>query len=363
MTHLLALAFVFSGLLQPAALADSSETETLKQQRLQFLLLPIVFSSPDTRLAFGVLPQLVFRTQTSSNPSSIRMDAYYTLNRQYHILLRPTLWLSNDSWNLSGKFSFKKWPTSFYGIGNSTNEEEQEKFTETLYESSLEATTLIGDNYFAGLEYAFRHVEIDPHDDDNSRLRSGAIAGSNDHLVSTLGMLLRRDTRDNHYFPSGGSYHTLSVATSMKAFGSDFTYTRFSFDLRKYLSLSRQSSHVLALQGIVSVANGTVPFRSLASVGSTLRGYSSVRYIDRNQLALQAEYRFVPIWRRLGATIFAGAGDVFNRVDDLHLDRMKFSVGFGIRYLFSRSEKINIRLDYGFGKESSGDYLDLNEAF
>lgn len=362
MTLLLALAIIFSGFTNPFTVADSTEADTVGQQKLNFILLPIVFSSPDTRLAFGVLPNLVFRTRTSSNPSSIRMDAYYTLNRQYHILLRPTLWLSNDSWNLSGKFSFKKWPTSFYGIGNSTDEEEQEKFTETLYESSLEVATRMGSHYYAGLEYALRYARITPFDD-SGRLASGEITGSSNHLVTTLGILLRRDTRDNHYFPSKGSYHTLSAASSIKAIGSDFSYTRFSLDLRKYLNLSRKSSHVLALQGMVSVATGTVPFRSLASVGSTLRGYSSVRYIDRNQMALQAEYRFVPIWRRLGATIFAGAGDVFNRVDDLHPDRLKFSVGFGIRYLFSRSEKINIRLDYGFGKESSGNYLDLFEAF
>jgi hypothetical protein len=26
-------------------------------------------------------------------------------------------------------------------------------------------------------------------------------------------------------------------------------------------------------------------------------------------------------------------------------------------------EKINIRLDYGIGRKSSGDYIDINEAF
>lgn len=104
-----------------------------------------------------------------------------------------------------------------------------------------------------------------------------------------------------------------------------------------------------------------LPFRVPSSIGSTLRSYSSVRYIDRNLLAFQAECRIVPLWRRVGAVVFLGAGDFFDKMEDLHFNRIKFSAG--IRYLFSRSVKINIRLDYRFGKNSSGDYLDLNEAF
>ncbi|MGK7371090.1 MAG: hypothetical protein ACNS64_12825, partial [Candidatus Halalkalibacterium sp. M3_1C_030] len=81
------------------------------------------------------------------------MDAYYTQNKQYHVLLRPTLWLDNRFVNLSGKFSFKKWPTNFYGIGNINSLESPEKFTETLYEASVEATSHLGSDYFAGAAY------------------------------------------------------------------------------------------------------------------------------------------------------------------------------------------------------------------
>lgn len=339
---------------------DTTLVDSIKHKQTQFLLLPIIFSSPDTRLAFGVLPQVVFRNSPSSNPSSIRMDAYYTQNRQYHILLRPAFWLKDNRWSLSGKFSFKKWPTSFYGIGNNTLSDDRDKFTENLYEFSFQAARRIRSDYYGGINYSFTRSTIDPLNE-NGSLSSGNIIGTGRNLISVAGLVLKKDTRNNHFYPERGSYHTLEISSSSKLLGSDFDFTRFRLDLRKYISLKHRQ--VLALQTVFSVSTGDFPFRMLSSVGSTLRGYSTVRYIDRSLAAFQAEYRVAPLFWRLGFVAFAGVGDVFKNVNDLHINTLKFSTGIGLRYLFSRSERINIRLDYGLGNDSSGDYIDLNEAF
>jgi hypothetical protein len=132
-------------------------------------------------------------------------------------------------------------------------------------------------------------------------------------------------------------------------------------DFRRYIQLFR--SNVLALHAVGVRTGGSVPLRMLPSAGSTLRGYSTVRNIDRNMVALQAEYRVVPAAWRFGFVVFAGAGEVFHQPADIRLSRVKYSAGIGIRYVFSRQEKINIRFDYGLGRGSSGDYIDLTEAF
>ena len=344
-----------------SAQPDSTELDSSGNRRASFMLLPIIFSSPDTRLGLGVLPQVVFRTSTSSNPSTVRMDTYYTLNRQYHVLLRPRFWLDNNALKLSGKFSFKKWPTSFYGIGNDTPQENQEKFTETLYESSVEGIKHVADGFFAGLNYSMRHSKIDPESETGPLASGTLVTGSGTSFTSAVGAVFRLDTRDNHFFPSRGSYHTVELVRSGELLGSDFGFTRFTVDLRRYLPIKR--SHVLALQGMVSLSEGDVPFRMLSSVGSDIRGYSSVRYIDRHMAGFQMGYRVVPVAWRLGLTFFAGAGEVFGSFEDIQFDNIKYNVGIGIRYQFSRSEKINIRMDYGVGRDSSGDYLDLTEAF
>ena len=71
----------------------------------------------------------------------------------------------------------------------------------------------------------------------------------------------------------------------------------------------------------------------------------------------------MPVWWRLGFVVFAGVGEVTERLDNFSLSDPKYAVGFGIRFLLFSKEKITIRQDFGFGKGSSGDYLDLNEAF
>jgi len=50
-------------------------------------------------------------------------------------------------------------------------------------------------------------------------------------------------------------------------------------------------------------------------------------------------------------------------VDNFELGNFKYSVGCGIRYLFSREEGLNLRLDFGFAEGTSGFYITLGEAF
>ncbi|MBD3386034.1 hypothetical protein GF407_14050 [candidate division KSB1 bacterium] len=42
---------------------------------------------------------------------------------------------------------------------------------------------------------------------------------------------------------------------------------------------------------------------------------------------------------------------------------LKYTYGLGLRFQLNPKENINVRLDFGFGKESSGLYLAIGEAF
>ena len=74
--------------------------------------------------------------------------------------------------------------------------------------------------------------------------------------------------------------------------------------------------------------------------------------IDRNgfplggnaMVVLNSEIRF-PVWRDLGAVAFLDAGNVFDRVGNLDLRRIRGAAGFGIRY---RSPIGPVRVDLGF---------------
>jgi outer membrane protein assembly factor BamA len=339
---------------------DSANHENIQNEQVRLLLLPIIFRSPDTGFAAGILPQIIFRGSNSENPSSVRLDAYYTQKKQYTVLLRPTFWLKGDRINLTARIALKDWPTNYYGIGNYTPSGTREPFTERTFETTIEGSHLVLPDTYAGVGYSVRYGNIITGHD-QGELNSGTVTGTGKTLVSGLKGILMHDTRNNHYFPSRGVLHRFELFAALAPAGSDHAFTRTTIDLRFYIPLN--SSHVIAVQAIGIATTGDVPFRMLSTVGDDLRGYSSVRHIDRHMMAVQLEYRFVPVMWRLGFTVFAGAGDVFQHIQDIRHDRFKYSAGIGLRYVFSKSEKINIRFDYGIGRKSSGDYIDITEAF
>jgi tetratricopeptide (TPR) repeat protein len=173
--------------------------------------------------------------------------------------------------------------------------------------------------------------EDEPYFNDTGILAAGTIRGSGNTFISGLGGVLQYDTRDNHFYPESGSLHKFEIYTASKMIGSDYGFTRFTFDARRYISL--YPSHVIAIQAVGMFTAGSVPFRVLPSVGNVFRGYSSVRYIDRHLIALQAEYRVVPLTWRVGFTAFAGISDVFSQLNDISHENLKYVVGMGIRYL------------------------------
>lgn len=149
---------------------------------------------------------------------------------------------------------------------------------------------------------------------------------------------------------------------SHPSIGSDYNFGRFNFDFREYSSLG--TSHILAFQAFGTFTSGTAPFHKLATLGgqNLMRGYYEGRYRDNDYLAAQAEYRTALIWR-IGAVAFVGAGEVAHTLSGFTLEDVKPSYGLGLRFNFSPTERLNIRMDFGFGKGSSGVYVGASEVF
>ena len=91
-----------------------------------------------------------------------------------------------------------------------------------------------------------------------------------------------------------------------------------------------------------------------------MRGYYQGRYRDKNVLSTQLEYRRQLTWRH-GIVAWVGAGTMGPSVDSLNDGRWLPTAGVGYRFEFK--PRVNIRLDYGIGKGSSGFYFQVGEAF
>jgi outer membrane protein assembly factor BamA len=135
-----------------------------------------------------------------------------------------------------------------------------------------------------------------------------------------------------------------------------------NFLYQKFWQVKRK--HIIALQSKARYGFGQVPFLDMSNVGNDdmLRGYPKNRFRDANFLGTQVEYRF-PLFWRFGGVAFAGAGDVFKEHRDLSMQDLKYSVGAGLRFVVNPAERLNIRLDYGYGKEGGYFYFVVAEAF
>lgn len=161
-----------------------------------------------------------------------------------------------------------------------------------------------------------------------------------------------------------GTVFKTSLQRYNEALGSDYTFTRFFLDLRAYFEPIR--THALAVQGFTNLMSGNVPFHMLSVLGQVgeqnlMRGYYMGRFRDNNISVLQTEYR-MSVWWRFGLAVFAAAGEVSHTVNGFNLNQLKYTYGAGIRYQIDTKEKINLRLDFGFGKNASGFYLTIGEA-
>lgn len=340
------------------------DKDKAKQKTSGLLWLPVIYYTPETEWAFGVGGMFYFRAsgaRLSTRPSNIGVFLVYTLKKQFMIDIAPDLYFKNEEYRLEGNISFMKFVDKFYGVGKDTSIDDEEEYTSRTSRFRIHLLKRIHPKLNFGVRYYFQHDKIVEVEKDG-QLAGREILGSTEGTVSGLGLVMNWDTRDNIFCCSSGNYHQLSATLYRKTLGSDYNFTSYKLDLRKYVSLF--SSHVLAFQGLVNFISGHPPLQMLALFGgeSTMRGYYLGRYRDKNMIAFQMEYR-MPLWKRIGLVGFIGYGDVAAKVSQFDLNNFKHSVGFGIRYMLNPEEKLNIRLDIGFGKGTTGVYFTASEAF
>jgi outer membrane protein assembly factor BamA len=327
-------------------------------------VLPLIFYSPETKIAGGLGGIYSFRTSKNrkgSRPSSIMMALIYTQKKQSIIEFGPDLYLKNEAYHLMGRISFTDFSDRFYGIGQTTSEDMKEDFTSRITRINLNLQKKLWPKLYVGMQYEFEHNAITKVEEDGQLVRR-EILGSEGGTASGLGFLINRDARNNIFSPSAGDFCELSATLFRNGLGSSYDFTRYRLDLRKYFPLF--SSHVLAFQGYFNLITGNPPFQMLSLIGgqNLMRGYYRGRFRDKNMIVLQMEYR-VPLFRKLGMVGFLGFGDVADNVGNFVLRDFKYSAGFGFRYLLNPQEKINVRLDFGFCNESFGVYIAVSEAF
>ncbi|MGB3181589.1 MAG: BamA/TamA family outer membrane protein [Cyclobacteriaceae bacterium] len=332
----------------------------------------MVVYSPETSIGLGVGAKYLFKmpgsgdeTRTSNMPISL----IYTFENQIVVYSGFEIFSPQEKWMLTGNLQFQIFPRFYYGIGRETpkSNEEEYDYTQILVEPILlkrvaEPPLFLG----GGVRYnRISNVEAQP----DGLLLGDDFPGATGSTSVGAELAAVYDSRDNLLNAHKGWYMELTHGFYGEVLGGTHQFQLTRMDFRFYQSLKDFSiydghSDVVAFQLISTFTYGEPPLSELAALGSDqiMRGYYSGRYLDRNLIATQVEYRS-QLTKRLGAVVFAGVGDVAANIDEFRFANLRASVGFGLRLLLDEREDLNIRADWGFGNRTNNYYLNVAEAF
>jgi outer membrane protein assembly factor BamA len=341
-----------------------AQKDSMKSQ--QILLFPVLTRSIETSWSFGVAGSSTFRfskNDTASRTSNLQAIMLYSLKKQFVAAINGAQYFKNEQYILNEQISYSSFPDKFWGLGKHSPDSAEEDYNFKQYYIYLHLMRHLGNHIYVGLLYEFQNLmEVDYKN--GGVFDQQQIVGRNPYKISGLGLSLTYDNRNNAFSPNKGSFAQIYFNHFAKAIGSDFAYTNLVIDLRKYFPIGKKN--VLAIQGYsFSNMGNEIPLRSLATLGgmNSMRGYYDGRYRDKQQLVFQSEIRH-SFNKRFGVVGFGNFGDVGHNISDFTLKDLKYTYGAGLRYAISKSEKLNIRLDYGIGPgKNHGFYFELGEAF
>jgi hypothetical protein len=336
----------------------------------QFIVYPTVAYAPETSWEFGFSSLLVYyaKQDTANRISEINGFTFFTLENQYGLWFDHAIYSDQDKWFFLGRLRFQSFPLFYHGIGNNSPEAYIARVDANQIFIKERVLRNIKNNLFLGLEMDFQRlssVGFVPAEGNNNLQELPLGSQGSTNLGFGLGLI--HDNRHNVLNVRKGFFSELALLHYNQAWGSTYDFTSVVSDTRIYRPIGE--NNVFAAQILGQFNSGDVPFNQLALLGgeSIMRGYYYGRYRDRNQLAAQVEYRFLPIpfgfTDRIGAAVFAGAGKVFPEISSFDLSNIAVSGGAGVRFLLFPKKDIYTRFDVAFTQEGPGYYLFIGEAF
>jgi hypothetical protein len=289
--------------------------------------------------------------------------------------LLTTFWLS-DAIRFNANLWLKIMPDHYYGVGYEAGRytekgEETTAYDRLWWQINPKMYVRIYDHLFVGLNLDFNRTvakNVSPlMASDPSYEEYGP-----DNYNGGAGLILMYDSRDIAVNAYRGVY-LHGAATFYGAYlGSDNMYRILDFDYRQYQTVGKRGRRI-AWQLRSRIGAGDVPWAELSQPGTPwdLRGYCWGQYRHNTMLFCIVEYRhkfqrrkdapnaFGKQESRHGAAAWVGVGSIGS--DLAHLERALPSLGLG--YRFEVQPRMNLRADLGFGIESIGFYIEINEAY
>jgi outer membrane protein assembly factor BamA len=322
----------------------------------------------------GLISFKADRSDRLLQPSSVPFSFGYSSNGSSNFNFRPSIFFKNDKNRLSGDIWMKDMPDNYWGVGydaakNPSIPDSTTSYRRNWWQVYLKYVHRFKKDFFAGLLFDYNRTVATNM---SNEMANDIYVQENGHYVRnySLGLLLQYDTRD----VTVNAYEGLFLEMSSNFYRSEGfdkpTYQIVVLDYRQYQKLGR-AGKTLAWQAKSRLGLGNVPWPEMSQLGTPfdLRGYRWGRYRDKSMLFAVAEYRHMfmrktadkhgNMMSRFGVVGWLATGSVGTNISKLQ--HWLPNAGIGLR--FEIQKRMNARLDFGVGDDSSAIYISFNEAF
>ncbi|WP_111672876.1 BamA/TamA family outer membrane protein [Algoriphagus litoralis] len=210
---------------------------------------------------------------------------------------------------------------------------------------------------FVGLEYLYLHNRVKP-DFGYVNLPEFVDEKALDNNLSSVGIALEFDKRDNVFTPNKGIYVVSDFRMNDSWTGSDYTYQNWTISALHYFQLGPK--WVSGFRAAGKLQFNDAPF--YLKPGVALRGVPLARYQGDQTYVVETEqrYDFTSRWSVVG---FVGAGKAPTQEIKFADAQLVYNYGTGIRYLIARKFGVRTGIDVAWSNEDFGWYIIFGSAW
>ncbi len=337
--------------------STTNQSDTTKRFDISFIGGP--YYSTEKKLGLGIVAAGLYRRHSQDSLTSqlnLYIDASIT---GYYKFGADGLLFVGSAWHrLIYDVSFESMPDKYWGIGYAAGNENENETQFDRRQVRIDCALLF--------RLPVANLYVGPHlytDYIVGRDLPDAVLenGQRRHTFTTLvGIDVEYDTRDSRYNAHKGIYVGLNQLFAPRFLGNKNAFSSTEISLNGHAGVWKGG--VLAGRLHTRFTYGNTPWGLMSKIGGSynMRGYWEGRYNDKCAADATIELR-QRVYRRHGAVVWAGIGEVFPLSCNIFSGHALPNAGVGYRWEFKKD--VNIRLDCGFSRHGYGIIFNLNEAF
>jgi hypothetical protein len=350
------------------------QKKQLKVEQGKLLITPLAGPAYTPEMGFTLAASIMLSYKTNPRDSLIQRSSSpvsfgaSSTGAIFFSSIISTFWFQ-DKLRIYGDIWYKDMPDHYWGAGYENAVSIPKSDTTTAYNRrwwwfNPRILCQFRPDFFLGLNIDYNNTVVTGASE-GVLIDPDYIAFGPENLNSGLGIILRYDSRDIPVNAYSGLYIDLRSTFYTRLFGGDNNYEIYLVDFRKYFPLERKG-RTFAMQVKGRFGVGEVPYGEMSQLGTPfdLRGYTWGQFRDKSMLFFLGEYRHMFLkasgeLSKHGMVGWLGTGTI--GPDPGKFDKWIPNFGFG--YRFEVQPRMNLRIDIGIGKETSGFYFNFNEAF